>query len=114
MKLRLPSRYEDIDTTYRGRLLPNPELLAPIDNGNSGSGKSCATNEISTHLPSTHIFSLDKEEIEEKEKLLSCIELENIKSHGKLLIGIIDQYEENVSGKEKIPTQFVEHLSLLD
>lgn len=131
MKLRLPSRYEDIDTTYRGRLLPNPELLALIDKGkksmeisggirflpvygNSGSGKSCATHEISTHLPSTHIFSLDKEEIEEKGKLLSRIKLENIKSHGNLLIGIIDQYEENVSGKEKIPTQFVEHLSLLD
>lgn len=131
MKLKLPSRYEDIDTTYRGRLLPNSELLDLVNTGrksmqisggirflpiygNSGSGKSCATHEISTHLPSTYVFSLDKEEIENREKLMYRIELESMKSHGKMLIGIVDQYEENVKGREKIPTQFVEHLSLID
>lgn len=28
---RLPSRYEDIDTSYRGRLLPNNQLLSLVD-----------------------------------------------------------------------------------
>lgn len=28
---RLPSRYEDIDVSYRGRLLPNEQLLSLVD-----------------------------------------------------------------------------------
>lgn len=128
---RLPSRYEDIDTSYRGRLLPNNQLLSLVDMakksmnisggirflpiyGKSGSGKSCASHEIGTHLPETYVFSLDKNEIESREYLLKRIDIEKTNAAGRLLIAIIDQYEENVLGKEKIPSQFIEHLSILD
>lgn len=128
---RLPSRYEDIDTSYRGRLLPNNQLLSLVDMakksmnisggirflpiyGKSGSGKSCASHEIGTHLPETYVFSLDKDEIESREYLLKRIDIEKTNAAGRLLIAIIDQYEENVLGKEKIPSQFIEHLSILD
>lgn len=128
---RLPSRYEDIDTSYRGRLLPNTQLLSLIDMakksmkisggirflpiyGKSGAGKSCASHEIDTHLPETYVFSLDKDEIESREHLLKRIATERINAKERLLIAIIDQYEENVLGKEKIPSQFIEHLSILD
>ena len=128
---KLPSRYEDIDTSYRGRLLPNDQLLCLVDMakksmeinggirflpiyGKSGSGKSCASHEIDTHLPQTYVFALDKDEIESKEKLLKRIDREKVSAPQKLLIAIIDQYEENVLGKEKIPSQFIEHLSILD
>lgn len=128
---RLPSRYEDIDVSYRGRLLPNEQLLSLVDMakksmeinggirflpvyGKSGSGKSCASHEIDTHLPETYVFSLDKNEIESKEDLLKRIANEKINAEGRLLIAIVDQYEENVLGKEKIPSQFIEHLSILD
>lgn len=128
---KLPSRYEDIDTSYRGRLLPNNQLLCLVDMakksmqinggirflpiyGKSGSGKSCASHEIDTHLPKTYVFSLDKNEIESREHLLKRIAAEKINAEGRLLIAIIDQYEENVLGKEKIPSQFIEHLSILD
>lgn len=128
---RLPSRYEDIDTSYRGRLLPNNQLLSLVDRakksmeisggirflpiyGKSGSGKSCASHEIDSHLPETYVFSLEKDEIESREHLLKRISTEKISAEGKLLIAIIDQYEENVLGKEKIPSQFIEHLSILD
>ncbi|MBS5956661.1 MAG: hypothetical protein KIC73_07080 [Clostridiales bacterium] len=131
MGLKLPSRYEDIDTAYRGRLHANKELLSLISlaqksmqinggirflpiYGKSGAGKSCAAREISTHLPGTKVFALSKIEIESRECLLKRIENEKLISDEKLLIAVIDQFEETVAGKEYLPTQFVEHLSILD
>lgn len=128
---KLPSRYEDVDISYRGRLLPNRQLLSLVDKakksmeisggirflpiyGKSGSGKSCASHEIGTHLPETFVFVLDKKEIESKDSLLDRINKEKTYADSKMLIAIIDQYEENVLGKEKIPSQFIEHLSILD
>ena len=129
--IKLPSRYEDLDTAYRGRLIPDKSLLALVNKakksmdivggirflpiyGQSGAGKSCAAREISTHMPSVYTFVLTRDEVESKEALLERIHKENKKGKGKLLVAIIDQFEENVSGKERIPTQFVEHISLLD
>ena len=69
---------------------------------------------MKTHLPQTHTFVLDQSEISDKLTLLTRI-LEEHKFHSdKILIPIIDQFEENVSGKEKIPTQFIEFISLFD
>ncbi|MFT9497635.1 hypothetical protein [Anaerosolibacter sp.] len=131
MNVRLPSRYEDLDIAYRGRLIPNTELLNMVNQANksmkisggirflpiygeSGAGKSCAAREISTHMPYIKTFILERNEIENREELMKKIIQENAKNPDKLLIAIVDQYEENVAGKERIPTQFVEHLSLLD
>lgn len=87
MALRLPSRYEDLDAAYHGRLIPDQKLLALVNRakksiemsggirflplwGQSGAGKSCAAIEISTHMPTVHTFILSREEIESKELLL--------------------------------------------
>ena len=131
MSLRLPSRYEDLDTAYRGRLIPDQALLELVNRakksidisggirflpiwGQSGAGKSCAAIEIGTHIPLVHTLVLTRDEIESKSLLLDRILLEKKKAHGKFLVVIIDQFEEKVIGKERIPTQFVEHISLLD
>ena len=130
MKLSLPSRYEDIDEAYRGRLEPNQELIGAVQKaiksmsisggirflpvfGESGSGKSCGSRELPHHLPSTKAFLLKRDEIESQEKLLARIHAEEqagVSCH----IVIIDQFEEQVSGRENIPTEFVEKISILD
>ena len=66
-------------------------------------GKSCAAREISTHLPEVKTFELDRNQIESKSKLLDKVMLEKEKNKGKILVAIIDQYEENVAEKGKIP-----------
>lgn len=131
MALRLPSRYEDLDVAYHGRLVPDQKLLALVNRakksidmsggirflplwGQSGAGKSCAAIEISTHMPTVHTFILSREEIESKELLLKRIHHEAQQQKDKFLVAIIDQFEERVIGKERIPTQFIEHISLLD
>ena len=131
MKITLPARYEDLDQAYKGKLIPNQELIALVNKcyksmsisggirflpiyGKSGVGKSCATRELGTHLPDVSTFVLDRGEIESSEKLLQRIRHERAVTDKKILIAVVDQYEENVQGKEKIPSQFVEHLSLLD
>ena len=131
MALRIPSRYEDLDTAYHGRLVPDQKLLALVNRakksidmsggirflpiwGQSGAGKSCAAIEISTHMPTVHTFILSREEIESKESLLKRIHYEAQQKKDKFLVAIIDQFEERVIGKERIPTQFIEHISLLD
>ena len=130
-EIRLPSRYEDLDESYKGRLSPNENLLFQINRaqksmqinggirflpiyGESGAGKSCAAREISTHIPSVRTFVLDRKEIEQKEELIKRIVKENERNIGKILVAVIDQYEENVADREKVPTKFVEYLSLLD
>ncbi len=129
--MKLPSRYEDLNESYKGRLIPNSELIDKIKSANksihinggirflpiygeSGSGKSCSAIELKTHLPTTHTFILDKNEISDKELLLARIQHEKKYNTDKILIPIVDQFEENVAGKETIPTQFIEFISLFD
>lgn len=131
MTISLPARYEDLDQAFRGRLLPNQELISHINRayksmsitggirflpiyGDSGVGKSCATRELGTHMPDVSTFVLSRSEIESKESLLDRLKKERSLTDKKLLIAVVDQYEESVLGKEQIPTQFVEQLSLLD
>lgn len=131
MKISLPSRYEDLAQTFRGKLIPNQDLISLINKsykamtisggirflpiyGKSGVGKSCASHELGTHMPDVKTFALTRDEIESSQALLSRIKSERQITDKKILVAIIDQYEENVQGKEKIPTQFIEHLSLLD
>lgn len=130
-QISLPSRYEDLDEAYRGRLVPNTVLLTLINQasksmaisggirflpvyGESGAGKTSAVREVSTHIPGTYTFLLQREEIENKDMLLERIKIEKLYNLDKMLIAVIDQYEEGVVGRETIPTQFVEYLSLLD
>lgn len=129
--MKLPSRYEDLEESYRGRLLPNVSLNSKIKSaiksmsisggirflvayGESGAGKSSSTIELKTHLPDVHTFLLSDEEIKNKKLLLERISHEHKFHPNKTLIPIIDQFEENVAGKENIPTQFVEFISLFD
>jgi hypothetical protein len=131
MSISLPSRYEDLDEAFRGRLEPNRPLLAEIQKGiksiaisrgirflpifgESGSGKSCASREIDKHLPDTHVFLLDRTEIEDVGALKNRVFRENQLNDGQHMIAVIDQFEESVKGKEGIPTQFVEKISILD
>ncbi|WP_372995943.1 hypothetical protein [Marinobacter sp.] len=131
MSVSLPARYEDLDEAFRGRLIPNQDLIGQIDRayksmtisggirflpiyGDSGVGKSCATRELGTHMPDVRAFVLSREEIEGSPALLNRIRKERRYTDKRLLVAIVDQYEENVEGKERIPSQFVEHLSLLD
>lgn len=130
MNISLPSRYEDLEEAYRGRLIPNENLNELVQKavksmsisggirflpiyGESGSGKSCASREIDRHLPETCVFLLERDEIEDGNKLLERIEKEK-KSDDKCLIAVVDQFEEQVSGKEDLPSQFIEKLSIYD
>lgn len=131
MSINLPSRYEDLSEAYKGRLIPNSELISLINRasksmkitggirflpiyGESGSGKSSASRELSTHMPSVYCTALERDEINSKELLIAKIQDLHTRQSNKLLVFVIDQYEENVQGRELIPTQFIENLSLLD
>ncbi|WP_370216640.1 hypothetical protein [Thalassolituus sp.] len=131
MSINLPSRYEDLNEAYKGRLAPNQDLISLITQakkamtisggirflpifGESGSGKSSASRELSTHMPDVVCNVLSREEIESGEMLKSKISGLHTRNKDKTLVFIIDQYEENVSGREQIPSQFVEKISLLD
>lgn len=131
MSINLPSRYEDLNDAYKGRLAPNSDLISLITKaaksmtitggirflplfGESGSGKSSASRELSTHMPEVVCHELSRDEIESRDSLIEKIKLTHESEPQKLLVFVIDQYEENVQGREKIPTQFVESLSLLD
>ena len=82
MTLRLPSRYEDLDTAFRGRLKPNQSLISIVKRafasmeisggirflpvfGQSGSGKTSAALEIGTHLPELYVEQLPREAVED-------------------------------------------------
>jgi len=131
MSINLPSRYEDLNEAYKGRLVPNSDLISLIIRaeksmkisggirflplfGESGSGKSSASRELSTHMPDVVCIELAREEIESRNLLMIKIKAINERNPNKLLVFVVDQYEENVQGRERIPTQFVEILSLLD
>lgn len=129
---KLPSRYEDLRAEFRGRLEPDPLLIAAVKKaratiaisggirflpvfGKSGSGKSCAARELSTHLPECEVFVLTNAEIESREKLVRRLNLQSeAKPNAKLLIAIVDQYEDLVVKRSEVPTSFVESISILD
>jgi len=130
VSIRLPSRYEDLDVEFRGRLRPDPELLKVVKAafssmeisggirflpifGKSGSGKSSAALELGTHLPVLKIVPLSREAVEDRSKLLTELQL-LLKYNRKGMVVVIDQYEEAAAQRSNIPTDFVESLALLD
>jgi len=131
MTISLPSRYEDLDTAFRGRLKPNQPLLAAVKAafaameisggirflpvfGRSGSGKSSATLEIGTHLPELHVEQLPRDAIENPQALGAALEGMWKRARDKKLVAVIDQYEEVAAQRTNVPSAFVESLSLLD
>ncbi len=131
MSLRLPSRYEDLDTAFRGRLRPNQSLIAMVKQafssmeisggirllpvfGQSGSGKTSASLEIGTHLPELHVEKLPREAVEDAGALRSVLDETLHRAKNRRLVAVIDQYEEVAAQRTAIPSAFVETLSLLD
>lgn len=132
MAIRFPSRYENLDQAFRGRLKPIPELIEFVQKaqrgmaingglrflpifGESGSGKSSAARELGTHLPGTKTVELPREAIESFQALKNfMLDLQRFNTNRQLLIVVIDQYEEAVAANTDLPRQFVEWLSLLD
>lgn len=130
--VRLPSRWEDLDESFRGRLRPNKALLSEVQDayrsmqiaggirflpiyGESGSGKTSAARELGTHLAEAAVFPLSRSAVEDMEALTAEIERRAREHRGKkLLIALVDQYEEAAAQKQAIPTSFVEALALLD
>jgi hypothetical protein len=131
-RVSLPSRYEDLDQAFRGRLRPNPDLIAEVNRaftsmqvsggirflpvfGRSGSGKSSAALELSTHLPEADVRALPQAAIEDPAYLADFMSaVWEARDTPRLLIAVVDQYEEQVAQRTALPTQFVEQLSLLD
>lgn len=132
MAARLPSRYEDLDLAFRGRLRPDRDLIALVQRassgmsvsggirflpiyGRSGSGKSSAARELSTHLPQTKVIELSRAAIASEAALLEELRgAQGRRDTHELLVAVVDQYEENVAQQTDLPSQFVERLSLLD
>ena len=132
--LKLPSRYEDLDLAFRGRLKPNQELLSLVQTayagmqlsggirflpiyGESGGGKSSAALELGTHLPDAHVFQLPRAAVESPAELAGVVanEAKGIAHTAKkLMVSVVDQYEEVAAQKTAVPTSFVEALALLD
>lgn len=132
MTIRLPARYEDLDSAFRGRLRPVPTLIDVVKHGfksmqvgggirflpvfgKSGSGKTCAANELATHLPECTVRQLDHSAMASSELLDSELRQHLAKlGNAKLLILVIDQYEEAVAGQTELASAFVERLARLD
>lgn len=130
--IRLPSRYEDLDPAFRGRLRPNGPLIEQVQRayksmqvsggirflpifGRSGTGKSSAAFELATHLPEAKVVSISRQAIENRERLESEVRgFRRGMTPQQLLVAVIDQYEEAVADRGNIPTAFVEALALLD
>lgn len=131
MTVRLPSRYEDLDPEFRGRLKPNISLLTSVQQafasmeisggirflpvfGQSGSGKTSAALEIGTHLPELYVEQLPREAIEDTSKLYHILDQMLQRAKLRRLVAVVDQYEEVAAQRTAIPSAFVEALSLLD
>jgi hypothetical protein len=83
--------------------------------GRSGSGKSSAARELSTHLPEAKVIELSRSAILSESSLLQEVrDAMGRRNRPALLVAVIDQYEESVADQSAVPTQFVERLSLLD
>jgi ABC-type dipeptide/oligopeptide/nickel transport system ATPase component len=104
---------EEIQNAIKSMAINGGIRFLPIF-GESGSGKSCASREIDKHLPDTHVFILNRSEIEDVDELKQRVSDEKRLNDGKHLIAVVDQFEESVRGKEHIPTQFIEKISILD
>lgn len=129
---RLPSRYEDLDPAFRGRLRPYAPLIELVQRsyqsmqvsggirflpifGRSGTGKSSAALELATHLPEARVAAVSRAAIESRESLEDELRaIRRTMNPNQLLIAVVDQYEEAVAERGGIPTAFVETLSLLD
>lgn len=131
MSIRLPSRYEDLDIAFRGHLRPNEGLLNEVKRafqsmrvsggirflpiyGKSGSGKSSAAFELSTHLPEAKVFQLTRDAVESRHELLREIRSKADEYPGAPLIAVVDQFEEVAAQQSRIPKEFIESLALLD
>jgi adenylate kinase family enzyme len=131
MTIRLPSRYEDLDSAFRGRLKANQSLLALVKQayssmeisggirflpvfGSSGSGKSSAAFELGTHLPELHVEQLPRECVDNPTTLRPTLADMQKRAKGKRIVAVVDQYEEVSAQRTAIPSTFVEALSLLD
>ena len=133
MDIRLPSRYEDLDPQFRGKLRPVPELNVLVQEsyasmkvsggirflpifGKSGSGKSCAALELATHLSSCHLQLLTAAQLAlPNQDLVSHLTREmDLFNQKDLFVWVVDQYEEKVPSQANIPAGFIERLSLLD
>lgn len=129
---RMPTRYEDLDVAFRGRLRPNPALLALVQEayqgmrvsggirflpiyGLSGCGKTSAALELATHLPEAIVVKLPREAVESREKLNEFLaNVYRTPRPQKLLIAVVDQYEEVAAQRSAVPSSFVESLAVLD
>jgi len=129
---RLPSRYEDLDLAFRGKLRPNAALNAFVQHayqsmrvsggirflpiyGRSGIGKSSAAFELATHLPDARVVAVSREAVENRATLeTELLTHRRSMRDRQLLIAVVDQYEEAVAERAGLPTAFVETLSLLD
>ena len=100
MTVRLPSRYEDLEPAFRGRLKPNRSLLSLVDQafksievsggirflpifGESGSGKTSAALEIGTHLPGVYVQQLPRNAIEDSSLLTSTLRQMDDEANGR-------------------------------
>ena len=131
MTIRLPSRYEDLDIAFRGRLRANQILLTTVKDaftsmsvsggirflpiyGKSGSGKTSAALELGSHLPEVRVFKLSRLAVEDQGKLIDEVEAAQSEYERAPLVAVVDQYEEASAQRSQIPTSFVESLALLD
>lgn len=131
MSINLPSRYEDLDTAFRGRLKPNQSLLALVKTafaameisggirflpvfGESGSGKSSAALELGSHLPELYVEQLPREAIENTQQLKPALISMLKRAKKRKLVVVVDEYEGAAAQRTSVPSNFVEALSLLD
>lgn len=132
MDPRLPSRYEDLDAAFRARLKPVPVLIDKVKAafqsmkvsggirflplfGKSGSGKTCAARELSTHLPDCHVQALERAAIESGSELNGVVKrTADLVPESKMLVFVVDQFEEAVTDPAHVASGFIERLSLLD
>ena len=131
VNIKLPSRYEQIESEFRGRLRPNRSLIDAVQRarksaaiqggirflpvfGRSGSGKTSAALELGTHLPDVSVIVLGPNDLISREALLDKIDRSLNERPRAFPVLVVDQYEEEVAQKENVPSQFVEILSLLD
>lgn len=131
MSVRLPSRYEDLDIAFRGHLKPNIALQDQVQRafqsmqvsggirflpiyGKSGSGKSSAVFELSTHFPQAKVFQLSRDAIENRAVLHDEVRTRINNNPSAPLIAVVDQFEEVAAQQSRIPKEFVESLALFD
>lgn len=85
--------------------------------GESGGGKSSAALELGTHLPDAHVFQLPRIAVESPAELAGVVAKEAkciTHTAKKIMVAVVDQYEEVAAQKSAVPTSFVEALALLD